>query len=144
MRHDRHPVTPSSCLEATARSAARRNGGESELARLADRDPSPFVDLARKEIQKRHNEMTSDARRDERREACLCQSCFYAARVAGAAMTHRECGLCTADTLFASTDTDVICKSCAATHDLCAHCGGDLDGDIDRTQYPTVSGAVSS
>lgn len=58
-------------------------------------------------------------------QECVC--CYYSTKFGGAAMTTSQCGLCVKDMNFSSTCTDILCKECAHDHNLCKHCGADMD-----------------
>lgn len=79
-------------------------------------------------------EVSEDARKDERLARHECKACFYPTRVGGAAMTHRDCMRCGVSQIYNSTVTDVLCLSCATELDLCKHCGGDLEMRAERTE----------
>lgn len=81
-------------------------------------------------------EVAEDTRKEERLKAQLCKSCFYSARIGGAAMTTRPCMCCGDDEMYSSTATDVLCLDCARTHGLCKHCGGDLEMRVGRRNWP--------
>ena len=68
-----------------------------------------------------------DSSRELRLQGQLCIACFYSDRIGGAAMTDSTCGLCDFVMHFSNTDINVLCNDCAIEHDLCAHCGGDID-----------------
>lgn len=90
-----------------------------------------------KDCLKRAEDILSDANKAARAEKCQCAACFYVrSRIGGAAMTHRDCGICGKDQLYSSTSTDVICMECARTNGLCKHCGGDIDMKPRRKPYP--------
>lgn len=74
--------------------------------------------------------------KERRLERSYCKNCFYARRLGGAAMTTRPCGCCKIDIIYGSTDTDALCATCAETNKLCAHCGGDIDMNVSRDQWP--------
>lgn len=110
------PMTPANMANATRRAQAKVQG---------------VLDLAR--------ELTTDPRKDERLAKGLCKACFYGPpRIAGAAMTSQPCMCCGADQMYGSTNTDVLCAPCAQENGLCKHCGGDLDMNADRAEWPTA------
>lgn len=80
--------------------------------------------------------LAEDTSRQQRLDAQKCSSCFYIAQIGGAAMTSQDCMCCHQDQLHASTNTDVLCLSCAREHQLCRHCGGDLEMNADRPDWP--------
>ncbi len=64
-----------------------------------------------------------------------CPVCYYNPdRIGGAAITTGVCGLCEAEKIFANTCVDVLCLDCAKKHNLCHHCGGDIDCKARRKQ----------
>ena len=64
-----------------------------------------------------------------RKEKFLCKYCFYVNndRLAGATVTLRPCGICNIEIYYGSTNVDVVCKECAKLHNICIHCGSDID-----------------
>lgn len=81
-------------------------------------------------------EVASDARKAERLKRHECKACFYSSRIGGAAMTTRSCMSCGSDEMYGSTATDVLCMVCATKHELCRHCGGDLEMRTRRKDWP--------
>lgn len=71
----------------------------------------------------------SDADRSERRQAALCQCCYYfnSSRIGAAACTTSLCGSCERELHFGNTCIDVLCVDCAKDRGCCKHCGGDLN-----------------
>jgi hypothetical protein len=94
---------------------------------------------AYEELLKRAREAESDANRDRRLQKQECKCCFYvfASRVGGAAITGQDCALCHESQTYASTNTNVVCMTCAKENSLCTHCGGDLDMRERRRNWPT-------
>lgn len=94
-----------------------------------------------KDRAQKYEEFQSDSGHDERLKQHLCKACFYLCRerIGGAALTNRECGICSTDMLFGSTATDPICFSCAKENGLCNQCGGDIDMKNRRNPYPFMS-----
>jgi ribosomal protein S27E len=83
----------------------------------------------------RAEKFKQDPEVEKRHEEQECQVCFYEkGRVGGAAMTEIECALCNKTTVFPSTNTDILCPECAKEHNLCKHCGGDIDSKKRRKQ----------
>lgn len=78
----------------------------------------------------------ADAFRERRLVAHRCKACFYATRIGGAAMTTKPCMCCKKDQLYSSTATDALCDACAEKHSLCKKCGGDLEMDVNRQDWP--------
>ena len=96
-----------------------------------------------KHIYDQHLERADAVRSDSDREArllrCRCKSCFYLrSGLAGQAFTHQECALCRRNQTYSSTNTDVLCLECAKGNSLCKHCGGDLDMNNMRSDWPTA------
>ena len=56
-----------------------------------------------------------------------CVLCYYNSKIGGAAMTNSDCGLCEKAMMFGSTNVDKLCADCAKNHDLCKHCGADIN-----------------
>lgn len=70
----------------------------------------------------------SDSDKQARKSRHQCKTCWYIlGKVGGAAMTVRPCACCAEEQTYGSTCTDVLCLKCAKEHELCAHCGGDID-----------------
>jgi hypothetical protein len=82
------------------------------------------------------SEITQDSRKQERLAAQRCKACFYFVGVAGAAMTSRPCGLCGENQMYGSTSASALCTPCGAAHQLCRHCGGDLEMNTARSHWP--------
>lgn len=80
----------------------------------------------------------ADARKAERLAALECKACFYAPGLGGAAMTYRPRMSCGSRELYCSTNTDVLCASCATAGDLCKHCGGDREMRARRKAWPVA------
>jgi hypothetical protein len=87
------------------------------------------VDLAEK--------MTTDPDKGKRVKANVCRACYYSSAIGGAAITTRPCMCCAEDQTYGSTNTDVLCLTCAKKHRLCKHCGGDIDIRVRRREWPT-------
>ncbi len=76
-----------------------------------------------------------DVEREDRHEKQLCPVCYYnPSRIGGAAVTTGVCGLCEAEKTFGNTCVDALCIDCAKKHNLCLHCGGDIDCKARRKQ----------
>jgi ribosomal protein S27E len=80
--------------------------------------------------------MIKDPQKAGRLAAQECKACHYSSRIGGCAMTTRPCMSCGEDQMYGSTNTDVLCLSCAKKHKLCKHCGGDLDIRTRRREWP--------
>ncbi len=90
-----------------------------------------FMDLAAR--------ITADSERSERKTKQECVACFYiVGRIGGAAITKRPCMSCGLDQMYGSTNTDVLCIECAHKHNLCKHCGGDVDMKVRRKNWPVA------
>ena len=63
-----------------------------------------------------------------------CLYCYYVGtdRIGGSAYTTTTCGICGKEVTFSSTNTDVLCKECGKEHDLCKHCGSDMQMRLRR------------
>jgi hypothetical protein len=85
---------------------------------------------------KRANEIENDSRKEERIKKQYCKSCFYQSGMAGQAFTNRECMCCGENQIYSSTSTDALCIDCAKEHNLCKHCGGDLEMRAGRRKWP--------
>lgn len=72
--------------------------------------------------------LTQDPDKIARLAKSECMVCYYAksARIGGASMTTKPCGLCDRIMDFCNTNTDKVCVHCARVHDLCKHCGADI------------------
>lgn len=83
-------------------------------------------------------QVVADEEREARVAACQCLRCWYCRRdtITGQAMTMWACGLCAKETMHSNTGVPRLCKACAATHNLCAECGGDVNGNIERREWP--------
>jgi hypothetical protein len=82
-----------------------------------------------KSILKKAELLKSDQDQEQRIGKSLCICCYYVnnARIAGCAITDRQCGLCETVMRFSSTATDVTCLDCAKRNDICKQCGADID-----------------
>lgn len=92
--------------------------------------------------------INTDANKSLRISQCECKACFYVksagGRIGGAAMTTRACMSCAKETMYGSTNTDVLCLICATEHSLCKHCGGDLEMRSGRRKWPVSKVEVRS
>ena len=82
-------------------------------------------------------DMQKTDRTGEKNNKCIC--CFYSSRIAGAAITISHCGICGEKLMAGSTDTNRLCLACAKEHDLCEHCGGDVNLKPNRKKWPQNS-----
>lgn len=78
-----------------------------------------------------------DPQKEKRIQAQLCIPCFYVERIGGATMTFQDCADCGVEQCFGSTDTDMLCLTCARKNVLCRHCGGDINMKVRRKSWPT-------
>ena len=75
-------------------------------------------------------DLKQDARRDKRREAGECKTCFYlkSARVGGAELTKAACRMCGREMILATAATPPeICSDCAKENELCRMCMADQE-----------------
>lgn len=99
------------------------------------------TDRAQYQVQswiKQAQDVQNDARKEARLERHFCAACFYRNAMAGAAMTHQPCMCCGDTQLYSSTNTDALCLPCATTASLCKHCGGDLNMNSQRKEWPAA------
>ena len=82
------------------------------------------------------DDVIKDTKKADRLKHHECKACFYSSRIGGAAMTTRPCMSCGSDEMYGSTATDVLCIACATKHELCRHCGGDLEMRTRRKDWP--------
>lgn len=81
-------------------------------------------------------EVKSDRQKNQRMSAHKCISCFYGSGIGCSAITSRPCMSCGENQMYGSTYTDVLCLVCAKKHNLCKHCGGDIDMKTRRKEWP--------
>jgi hypothetical protein len=82
-------------------------------------------------------DIAEDARKEARLASQKCKACFYFPSLAGQAFTKQPCGICGQDQQYSSTRTSALCKPCGAANRLCRHCGGDIEMDVTRREWPT-------
>lgn len=136
MRREPRPINAQVCAAATRRIATLVSDLDARIS-ATDESPASANISARRVAEGLRTRVIDDADRDRRLELQVCVRCHYTPRVAGAAITIEPCALCGIDQTYASTSTALLCAPCAATNDLCRHCGGDMDGDLSRTLYPS-------
>jgi hypothetical protein len=68
-----------------------------------------------------------DPEKTQRIQDQNCIYCYYSGKIGGAAMTTCYCGLCKKEMIFGTTSTDALCRDCAKNHNLCKHCGADME-----------------
>ncbi len=79
-----------------------------------------------------------DLKQEAREEAGECRYCFYYdGKVGSASVTRRPCACCGAEIHSGNTSIGVLCRTCADTHKLCAHCGADRELRVRRKKWPT-------
>lgn len=71
-----------------------------------------------------------------RKERHVCVACHYFNRLAGSAFTEAACACCGKLEAYSSTATDTLCLDCARDHTLCKRCGGDINMDTARRNWP--------
>lgn len=86
------------------------------------------------------SKMELDPGKEQRIKKGECVACFYTSRIGGAMITTRACGLCGKSEVYSSTATDALCPECAKKHNLCKHCGGDIDMKARRKKWPNLGG----
>ncbi len=70
----------------------------------------------------------NDPQKKERLEKGECRYCFYVPnRIGGASCTFRPCGICGDQIGSGNTCIDKLCKGCGKKHELCRHCGADVN-----------------
>lgn len=70
----------------------------------------------------------SDPFKSDRIKEQTCKFCFYhPPAMSFQAFTHHKCDICKEELIFPNSDINHVCKPCANEHNLCIHCGGDLD-----------------
>ena len=76
-----------------------------------------------------------DPEKSKRHKDQECPVCYYnKGRVGGAACTTVQCALCDEVMHYGNTCVDDLCVACAKKHNLCHHCGGDVDAVQRRRQ----------
>lgn len=88
-------------------------------------------------ILERADRLKKDPEKKKRLSESLCKCCYYVdtMRVGGATITQIDCGICDKEMSFSNTCVDVICPECAKKHELCKHCGADIDLKNRRKDY---------
>lgn len=136
MRKNPPPLTTEQCKQATERcSRALVDLGERERT-LNEAPPGRFDEFIRRDIDLQRKRFSEDPDVKKRMQRHFCIRCHYSTRLAGQAFTEAPCGLCGEVQTFSSTATDALCRLCAVAHRMCAHCAGDIDGDVNREDYP--------
>lgn len=79
-------------------------------------------------MKRRLTRFNEDPERDRRLERGECKFCYYlAGRIGGQAMTTSSCLVCEERILNSSTCIGKICVPCSQEHNLCTHCGADIE-----------------
>jgi hypothetical protein len=86
-------------------------------------------------------QLTEDPDAAARLERHYCLSCFYRTRLAGQAFTTQDCACCGHEQTYSTNSTDILCHPCASLHDLCKHCGGDINLDSKRRSINSLKKA---
>lgn len=75
-----------------------------------------------------------DPSKDKRTEAQFCRHCFYKHKdpYLRPIETSQPCAACGTGQYFPDTETGILCQPCATKHDLCMHCGADINLDVER------------
>lgn len=73
-----------------------------------------------------------DARWKERTEKGLCRACFYLPAPADWRGPGHRCMACDGET----APDAVLCVECSDNNCLCCHCGGDIDMNTRRADWP--------
>jgi hypothetical protein len=61
-------------------------------------------------------------------KAQTCKYCYYKPSVVSLqAFTEFKCIVCNETFMHHNSDVDHVCKSCATEHELCVHCGGEIN-----------------
>lgn len=90
-----------------------------------------------KDLLKMAARLSADIEKEQRLAQHLCKACYYRGpSIGGAAITVAACGCCGKEETYATTCTDALCLTCAQTHSLCKHCGGDIDMNANRKNWP--------
>lgn len=74
-----------------------------------------------------------DAQQEERVEKGLCRACFYLPEPADWRGPGHRCMACGSGR---NGPGSVLCTGCARSCRLCCHCGGDIDMNTRRADWP--------
>lgn len=96
------------------------------------------------EALRRARNIEEDAQKEPRLARQFCKACHYFTRLAAQAFTTQPCACCGVSQTYSSSATDVLCMDCAKSHDLCKHCGGDLEMRTGRENWPRAPASCSS
>lgn len=81
-----------------------------------------------KSVLKRAEKYANDPDKASRMTEALCKVCYYdQSRIGGAACTSTQCAGCETVIHSGNTCIDILCPSCATKHQLCKHCGADVN-----------------
>lgn len=83
----------------------------------------------------------ADSNRVLREARHICATCwyFFHSRFGGNSMTYCHCGICGKEMVFGNTAVDKVCPECAAEHELCTQCGGDIKTRVRRRKWPEAA-----
>ena len=77
-----------------------------------------------------------DPKKEDRLKAQECKYCYYMrSGVATQAFVQWTCGICNTEQQWSNGDYPRICKECAIKHNLCMHCGADIDLRVKRRKF---------
>lgn len=144
MRKKPATITPELCLIATKRIARSQEDVDAAEQQIDLKGSEVYKDLAKRELSRLRQKLKDDPSRESRLADQTCLRCAYHSRIGGAAITTQPCGLCGANQVFGSTATDLLCQPCAVANELCKHCAGDIEGRVDRTEFPSSDHALVS
>ena len=100
------------------------------------------TDSARRRVDnaiKLARDLENDSDKDGRLLRQRCKACHYFTGIAGQAFTTQPCACCGKPQTYSSRSTDVLCMECAKEHDLCKHCGGDIEMRTQRRDWPVTA-----
>lgn len=81
-----------------------------------------------KKMKQRLKDFDEDLKKEKREKQHLCKYCFYLkSNLSGQAFTASNCRMCDKETIFPTTQTDVLCIDCAKENGLCKECGAEMD-----------------
>jgi hypothetical protein len=72
-------------------------------------------------------QLVQDPQKTLRAKKNYCLVCWYMPRIVMHAFTAVDCESCKAKVTFVNSFTDKFCMPCAREHQLCAHCGGEVE-----------------
>jgi len=71
--------------------------------------------------------VVNDTNKEKRLKEQECKVCYTSSKIGGAALCSSQCGICQKTLHYSNTCIDILCKDCAKEHNLCKHCGGDIE-----------------